>query len=242
MRYRLLAFVTLCTLTGCREPAATNGPEPSPTPATAGTVAPVDNEAMVQGRRLFEKSFEKLPGVQAKLHCSSCHLSGGTAEGAAPLVGVASYYSGDGALEEKINGCVRENLNGEALAADSPEMAGLLAYLKGLHQDPPPTRGLKLLAPPAQAPDRGRGQALFVAKCQDCHLADGSGQYPQGKYKYPALWGDHSFTMGSALAKPENLAAFITVKMPLGQGQTLTEQEAWDIASFVTSQPRPKAR
>jgi len=34
-------------------------------------------------------------------------------------------------------------------------------------------------------------------------------------------------------------AAFIKANMPLGQQNSLTDQQAWDVAAFVNSQPRP---
>lgn len=239
MRRQLVALLALSALAGCQHNAHTP-PEKNATPRA--TTAPQENELALQGRRLFEKTYEKLPGVQSKLHCSSCHLQGGTAEGAAALVGVAEHYTGDTALWQRVNGCVENNLNGPPLSQDSSEMKAFLAYLEGLHQDPAPARGLKMLEPPAQSPDAERGQALFAMKCQDCHQADGSGNYSDKKYEFPAIWGDHSFTSGSALAKSENLAAFIMAKMPQGQDESLTEQEAWDIATYLTGKPRPRSR
>jgi len=35
-------------------------------------------------------------------------------------------------------------------------------------------------------------------------------------------------------------AAFVEADMPLGRGGTLAEQEAWDVAAFVDSRPRPQ--
>ena len=37
-------------------------------------------------------------------------------------------------------------------------------------------------------------------------------------------------------------AAFIKANMPLGQGGTLTDQQAWDVAAFMNSHPRPVVR
>jgi thiosulfate dehydrogenase len=34
-------------------------------------------------------------------------------------------------------------------------------------------------------------------------------------------------------------AAFIKANMPLGQGGTLTNQQAWDVAAYINSKPRP---
>jgi len=41
------------------------------------------------------------------------------------------------------------------------------------------------------------------------------------------------------MARIGNAAAFVKANMPLGQGNTLTDQEALDVAAFFTHQPRP---
>lgn len=37
-----------------------------------------------------------------------------------------------------------------------------------------------------------------------------------------------------------NAAGFIKANMPLGLGGTLTDQEAWDVATFMDSHERPQ--
>ena len=37
-----------------------------------------------------------------------------------------------------------------------------------------------------------------------------------------------------------NAAGFIKANMPFSQGNTLTDAEAWDVASYVDSQERPQ--
>ena len=34
-------------------------------------------------------------------------------------------------------------------------------------------------------------------------------------------------------------AAFIKANMPLGQANTLSDQDAWDVAAYINSKPRP---
>ena len=41
------------------------------------------------------------------------------------------------------------------------------------------------------------------------------------------------------MARLNTAAAFVKHKMPLGQGGTLTDQEAFDVAAYFTTQPRP---
>jgi thiosulfate dehydrogenase len=42
------------------------------------------------------------------------------------------------------------------------------------------------------------------------------------------------------MANVNTAAAFIQANMPLGQGGSLTEQQAWDVATFIDSHERPQ--
>lgn len=237
---KAILFVLLLFMSvGCRQAPPTDSPSPPATVSPAPEPGTAQDQPSTTGRRLFERTYEKLPGVKSKLHCASCHLQSGTAMGAAPLVNLNDYYQEE-ELIARVNSCLTNNMNGAPLSHDNAEMQALLAYLQSLQQEQAPPRGLATVEAPAQQPDPGRGQGLYNEKCSSCHKSDGSGTYPQGKYQYPALWGEHSFTAQSDLNDPESLAAFITVKMPLGQGTTLSNQEAWDIAAYVTGRERPR--
>ena len=84
------------------------------------------------------------------------------------------------------------------------------------------------------------GKTLFAEKCSTCHGADGEGQYnDDGTYIYPAVAGDKSFNDGAGMARTYTAASFIKGKMPFGQGNSLTDQEAVDIAAYFTHLPRP---
>ena len=62
---------------------------------------------------------------------------------------------------------------------------------------------------------------------------------PDGTLVYPPLWGDTSFNLGAGMARLNTAAAFIKWNMPLGQGGTLSDKEAYDIAAYFTTQDRP---
>ena len=57
---------------------------------------------------------------------------------------------------------------------------------------------------------------------------------------FPPLWGDHSFNWGAGMGDIQNAAGFIKANMPLGQGGTLTDSQAWDVAMFMDSHERPQ--
>ena len=83
------------------------------------------------------------------------------------------------------------------------------------------------------------GAQLYASKCQSCHQANGSGAAVPGATSIPALWGAQSYSVGASMARVERAASFIAHNMPLGLAGTLTTQEAFDIAAYVNSHPRP---
>ena len=81
---------------------------------------------------------------------------------------------------------------------------------------------------------------VYAEKCASCHGADGQGKYgEQGQTFYPPLWGPRSFNIGAGMGRLNTAAAFVKANMPGGQGGTLTDQEAFDVAAYFTQQPRP---
>jgi len=187
------------------------------------------------------------------LNCTSCHLNGGKTPYAAPWVGIwgvfPEYRSRDAqvdALQDRINDCFQRSMNGKPLPPDSDEMRGILAYMWWLSKDVPTGvevegRGFKRIAlSEGSKPDPANGKLVYAAKCMACHGADGEGKTGlSGAYLFPALWGPRSFNIGAGMARLSNAAAFVKVSMPLGQGNTLSDKEAFDVAAYFTRQPRP---
>jgi thiosulfate dehydrogenase len=64
----------------------------------------------------------------------------------------------------------------------------------------------------------------------------------RAEWKYPPLWGAESYNTGAGLFRISRFAAFIKANMPYGvtaESPLLTDEQAWDIAAFVNSRPRP---
>ena len=108
--------------------------------------------------------------------------------------------------------------------------------------------GLPPLRKPARAPDRA-GRGGVRAATAPVPQGPGSGRAadapPGVGYEIPPLWGDDSFNSAAGMSRLETAAAFIRANMPIGtdyREPILTEQQAWDVAAFVTSQPRPALR
>ena len=184
------------------------------------------------------------------LNCSSCHLEAGAKAYAAPWVGLWGMYeyrarnAKVNTLQDRVNDCFERSMNGKALPLDSDEMRGILAYVWWLSREVPTGvdvrgRGFRRLRT-SRTPDPGRGQTLYAEKCSSCHGLDGHGRSgPNGEYAFPALWGPKSFNIGAGMARVNTAAAFTKTNMPLGRDNTLTDQEALDIAAYFTQQPRP---
>ena len=201
-----------------------------------------------RGADLAFHTYEKLPDyVGSKLHCASCHLDAGRNQTASWWVGMPEDYDypATDRLNDRINQCFTHSMNGKALTSSAqpknPDMEALLAYIVWINNQSnakqKSTRGFPPISELSGDPQRG--QTLYQQKCIFCHNTEGQGRYLEGFYFRPALWGHGSFPSRAGMADTETLAAFIKANMPLGSGGMLTEQEAWDLASYVESQKRP---
>lgn len=201
--------------------------------------------AVRRGRALLLDTRDSLPAnVGSRLRCVSCHLGEGLTPNKMPYVGVFARYPQYRTrsavveiIEDRINDCFVRSLNGKALPRDSRPMRDIVAYLAFLSYGIPVGahvvgEGLPRLDPlPA---DTARGRDLFSTTCIRCHGPDG-----QGTNVAPPLWGPHSFNVGAGMARLRTAAAFIHVAMPFDKPGTLTPQQAYDVASYITTRPRP---
>ncbi len=192
------------------------------------------------------------------LACTNCHINSGLKPFAAPLVSTFASYPmmvNDQVLtlNDRINGCMTRSMNGAPMPNDGREMEAIIAYIRFISTKTPlgvrvAGMGLLPLRPAARTPDRARGQDVYASQCAECHKADGQGEptAPPGVgFAIPPLWGDNSFNSAAGMAKIEIAAAFIRANMPVGtdyREPLLNEQQAWDVAAFITSQPRPGPR
>lgn len=203
--------------------------------------------AVKRGLALLRHTKDSLPAyATSSLNCTSCHLEDGLRIEAAPLTGAAArfpkYMERTGAvipLADRVNYCFTRSLAGNRLPVESREMQDILAYITYISKGVPVgakiagTKGI-LDAPDTLAADPTRGGTLFAEKCAACHGPEG-----QGQGIYPALWGPKSFSIGASMARLERAASFIQHNMPFGMGGTLSWQDAFDIAAYVNSHPRP---
>ena len=206
-----------------------------------------------RGLALVLHTHDSLPTyAPGEISCTNCHINAGREVDAAPLAGsyarFPKYMERTGAvigLADRVNYCFTRSLAGNRLPVESREMQDILAYIAWLSTGVPVGEG-KLL-PGAEGihsmaqtliGNRGRGRSIFTNKCVACHGPNGAGN-PAVPPGIPALWGEKSFSVGASMARQGKAASFIWYNMPFGQRKTLTPQEAFDVAAYLTSQPRP---
>jgi thiosulfate dehydrogenase len=211
-----------------------------------------EGEAVKLGRSLINDTRKLLPkNVGNGLNCTNCHIGAGTTALAGPFVGlwgVFPEYRARGAtinsLQQRVNDCFERSMNGKALPYDAKEMNAILMYIHWLSTGVPTGtevagRGMGKVDTTLK-PNPARGKQIYAEKCGSCHGPAGAGiPNPAGGYVFPPLWGNASFNIGAGMARTYTAAAFIRHNMPQGQGNTLSEQDAVDVAEYVTHQPRP---
>ena len=185
------------------------------------------------------------PYVGNRLNCTNCHLDAGMNPNTASFVGISRLYPEYRAradrhmtLADRIGECFERSMNGKAPPADSSKLQAVVAYIEWLSDNVPPGsavpwRGIPRIVS-SRIPDPVNGKKIFAAKCVFCHGADG-----QGTMAAPPVWGPQSYTIAAGMARVTVAASFIKSNMPRGGGGTLTDAEAYDVAAYVNSQPRP---
>ena len=193
------------------------------------------------------------------LACSNCHLNAGTKMFGLPLFGLFGLYprysarsDAEVSIEDRVNQCMTRSLNGRKLPENSPEMGAMVAYIKFLSSDVAagqtlPGIGSGRMPELDRAADPERGRRIYDRDCSNCHGAEGAGfrrLYPVGNpgYYIPPLWGADSFNDGAGMNRLTNAANFAHANMPRGidyLAPRLSVEDAWDVAAYIVSQPRP---
>jgi thiosulfate dehydrogenase len=201
--------------------------------------------AVYRGLAILTHTHDSLPTyAPSSLNCVSCHLDEGRRPNAIPLTGVMARYpryidrvNAVIPIEDRINYCFTRSLSGSRLPADSREMQDLVAYFAYISKGVPTgehVRGEGMAVMPKLIGDSARGRPLFTENCARCHGPDGAGMGT-----IPALWGGRSFSIGASMARVERAASFIRHNMPFDRPGTLSDQQSYDIAAYLTSRSRP---
>jgi len=194
------------------------------------------------------------------LACTNCHLRAGTKKFGIPLWGLwdefpqySARQGRDISIEDRVNSCMSRSMNGKPLPNDSAEMQAFVAYIKFLSTGVKPGEKLSGLGAGKmpelkRAADPKRGATIYARACAQCHMPNGQGLRRDEKdlalgYIVPPLWGPDSFNDGAGMARLTNAANFIHFNMPNGTSYDeprLSQRDAWDVAAYVISRPRPK--
>jgi len=246
-----LAVLAATVLHACVQPIAQ---APTPVPQFGATDSPLKldaaAEAVARGRALFNDTpTHAKPFAGSALSCRNCHLGEGKQGLAAPLSTAYSAYPAYrekneriNSFEDRVQGCFRYSMNAQGSSGGrvpdvaDPIIRDLTAYAKWLSETEEPTpRGFPKIQRDTSTRDLPKGKALYQTYCAACHGADGGGQAGA----FPPLWGPQSFNWGAGMHRVATAAGFAQHWMPLGQGESLSEDDAWQIAAYITSQPRP---
>lgn len=212
------------------------------------------NGAMIA---LGEKIFMNTPTyasryVGNRLSCGSCHLDRGRSPTSAPVWAAVPvfpmYRKKNGkvnTLQMRIQGCFIYSENGKAPPPDGRTLIALTSYMHWLATGlpigvKPKALGYPKLAKPTHGFDRLRGQAVYASHCALCHGGNGQGRMVDGDEVFPPLWGPDSFNWGAGMHSVAKAAAFIKHNMPFSVANSLSDQQAWDVAAWVDSHPRPQ--
>ena len=199
-----------------------------------------------RGLAILTHTRDSLPAyVGSNLNCTSCHLDEGRRPNAAPLYGVTARYprfidrvNAVIPIEDRVNYCMTRSVSGSKLPNDSREMTDSVAYLTFISRGVPVGEHVKGEGMPKMPPlsgDSARGHGVYSENCARCHGESGAGMAPA----VPALWGRNSFSVGASMARVERAASFIRFNMPFDRPGSLTNQQAYDVAAYVTSMTRP---
>ncbi len=192
------------------------------------------------------------------MNCQNCHVEAGTRYFGNCFSAVASLYptyrprSGIvESIEFRVNDCMKRSLNGQPIDSMSKEMRAMVDYLKWLGKDVP--KGVKPKGANSEelvflnrAADTAKGQLVYVNRCQRCHGTNGEGALKpdQSGFIYPPLWGPQSYNSGAGLFRLSRFAGYVKNNMPSDSASfnnsVLTNEQAWDVAAYVNSRPRPE--
>lgn len=213
-------------------------------------------KALVGNTAFYLGPKGKIAQVTNGMNCQNCHLEAGTRLFGNNYSAVFSTYprfrARSGTIEtifKRISDCMERSLNGIAPDSNSREMKAIYAYICWLGTNVPKNikpegAGIAEIPMLDRAADPLAGEKIYMSKCSKCHAAGGNGLFnaDSSGYTYPPLWGPHSYTTGAGLYRLSRFAGYVKMNMPFDKDithDTLTVEEAWNVAAYVNSQTRP---
>ena len=250
-------FLVLALGCGGAEGDRAGASKPTADAAADPVAAPVPQDSLIpdgplgvsirRGRAILAATRDSLPDhVGNQLRCTSCHFDNGTKRDVMPWIGVYGQFPQYRAraghvqiIEDRINDCFERSMNGKALSQESLAMRDIIAYMAFLSRGIPTGARVQGQGLPAVKPlpaDTARGAEVYASTCARCHGANGEGGIA------PPVWGSSSYNIGAGMSRVRTAAAFVRVAMPYDTPGTLTDQQAFDVAAYINSRPRPDFR
>jgi thiosulfate dehydrogenase len=240
-----LLLALAAALSGCSShvPAPLYDPRALPTGPLGDSIA-YGYAIMVKTHHLMK------PYVRADLTCADCHVAAGTKPRGGSFIGTYARFPQWNkrahrviALQDRIAECFLYSMNGKAPAYNSKAMIAIVAYIAWLSRGTPigakQSASDRYVEPlPSASPNASRGAILYGQHCAACHQADGAGI----SGTFPPLWGARSFNQGAGMAHIDRMTGFVRYNMPQNAPGSLSLAQAYDVAAFVLSHPRPRFR
>jgi thiosulfate dehydrogenase len=246
-----------------KNPAKNVSLEKSLVPAISSITDPLEKEQIIYGRDLIANTARYLgphgsvAQITNGLNCQNCHLDAGARMYASNFLGVASTYpkfrerSGKiESIEFRVNECLERSLNGKAIDSSSKEMRAMVSYLKWLGKNVHKNQkvdgvGAIEIAYINRPADTLKGKQVYLSRCVTCHGKTGDGVLSSDSagYLYPPLWGNNAYAVSAGMYRLSKLSSYVRNNMPPGatyHKPQLMDEEAWDVAAFINSQPHPK--
>jgi thiosulfate dehydrogenase len=248
-RWLVLLLLGIGSAALAADPAQT----PAAPPPESAIPAGPDGDAIRLGINIITNTSSAAPEFAGNdLRCANCHLDAGRTAGAAPLRAAFGNFpvwrdknKRMNSFEKRVQDCFIYSMNGKPPPLGGEVLMAVSAYAGWLAQGQrigvsPPGRGFPAITAPPLPPNDARGKAVFGETCASCHGPDGQGLKDGDTVVNPPLWGPRSYNWGAGMAQVDKAAAFIRANMPLGNGGSLTPQQAWDVAWFIDGQTRPQ--
>jgi thiosulfate dehydrogenase len=206
-------------------------------------------QSILYGHEIIVKTHRLMPDyVRADMSCAACHLAAGAQPRGGSFIGVYGRFPQWNkrahrviALQDRVAECFLYSMNGKAPAYDSKAMVAIVAYIAWISRGTPvgaqQSASDRYIEPlPAASPSVTRGAALYAQQCAACHKANGNGVGGA----FPPLWGASSFNQGAGMAHIDRMTGFVRYNMPQNAPGSLSLTQAYDVAAFVLSHPRPR--
>jgi thiosulfate dehydrogenase len=236
----------IVALSGCS--AATQRPAAAPFDPSALPPGPL-GKSISYGHDIIVGTQSLMKGyVRADMSCAACHLAAGTQLRGGSFIGVYARFPQWNkrarriiALQDRIAECFLYSMNGRPPAYSSKEMIALVSYVAWLSRGSlvgaSQSHADRYVEPlPSATPNLTAGSQIYASKCEACHQHDGSGL----SGTFPPLWGSRSFNNGAGMAHIDRMTGFVRYNMPQNSPGSLSQSQAYDVAAFVLSHPRPR--